>query len=82
MKKSCVLLAFAAVAMAAMAARAQSAPSNSYGLPPGLIRQGNVIMMQPIEDSEGSGSGTAVFGGERRTGTVRYLSTSDRDLLD
>ncbi len=38
-------------------------------------------MMQPIGDSGESGSGAIIFGGERKTSAVRYLSASDRDLL-
>jgi soluble lytic murein transglycosylase len=69
--------------MAGTAVRAQPkpAPAGNYALPPGLVRQGNVIMMQPIGDSGESGSGTIVFGGERRTSALRYLSAADHDLL-
>ena len=38
-------------------------------------------MMQPIADSEESGSGGVVFGGERRSSTLRYLSAADHDLI-
>jgi len=47
------------------------------GLPPGLTRSGGVIMMQPIGDSERSKSATY----EHRPGTIRVLSSADRDLF-
>lgn len=83
MKKRSVLSACAAVAMAgtAVCAQPQSTAGSNTGLPPGLIRQGNVIMMQPIGDSGESGSGAIVFEGERKISTLRYLGATDHDLL-
>lgn len=83
MKKRGILAACAAaLAGTAVCAQPQSSTASSnYGLPPGLVRQGNVIMMQPISDSGDSSSGTIVFGGERKISTLRYLSATDHDLL-
>jgi soluble lytic murein transglycosylase len=75
---------FASVAFAFSAAQAQPAHSvtaDSGSLPPGLIRQGGVVMMQPIADSEEGGPGGAVFGGERRSALFRYLAPSDHALF-
>jgi soluble lytic murein transglycosylase len=46
-------------------------------LAPGLERSGNVIMMRPIGDSDAG----APSNSEHRAGTVRALSSSDRDLF-
>jgi soluble lytic murein transglycosylase len=81
MRKRGVWTACTAIAMMGNAVCAQPAPAANNGLPPGLVRQGDVIMMQPIGDSGDSGSGTVVFGGERKIGTLRYLSAADHDLL-
>lgn len=61
-------------------AQAQSTLSgdSSNGLPRGLTRQGNVIMMQPIGDS--ADSAPSLSSGERRPGLIRYLSPADRDV--
>ena len=82
MKKRGVLCVCAAVATAATAACAQPSASGNNNLPPGLVRQGDVIMMQPIGDSGDNGSGSVVFGGERRTGALRYLNPADRSLIE
>jgi len=64
----------------AAAATAQTPATPSSDLPPGLIRQGNVIMMQPIADADEGFSPQPSFGGEHRPGLVRYLSAFDHDL--
>lgn len=56
-----------------------TAQTSGNALPPGLIRQGNVIMMQPIFDSD-EGISAQSLGGERRPGLLRYLSAADREL--
>jgi soluble lytic murein transglycosylase len=48
-------------------------------LPPGLSRQGGVIMMQPIQDSDQNGPS---FSSERRVGLVHVLSAGDHDLYE
>jgi soluble lytic murein transglycosylase len=70
-----------AIAVAAWAQTSAVSPgSGATGLPPGLIRQGNVIMMQPIQDSaEASGPN---FGGERREGLVHFLTPADHAIFD
>jgi soluble lytic murein transglycosylase len=47
-------------------------------LPPGLIRQGNTIMMAPVADSDTGPTITS----ERRVGLIRYLSAADHDIYD
>jgi soluble lytic murein transglycosylase len=82
MKVSRALVASAAVALAAAGACAQPTAPGDNGLPPGLIRQGGVVMMQPIPDSEESGpSSGSEFGGERRATLVAYLSPSDHEIF-
>jgi soluble lytic murein transglycosylase len=49
-------------------------------LPPGLVRQGNVIMMQPIQDTDNGPA--ANFGGEKREGLVHILSASDHGIFE
>jgi soluble lytic murein transglycosylase len=70
MKYRAALLASAFIA-GALAARAEET------LPPGLVRQGGVIMMQPIEDSAG---GNVPNNNEHRAGLIRVLSPTDRDI--
>lgn len=60
-------------------AQTPSASGSTNGLPPGLIRQGGVVMMQPIGDSDERFPDTAL-GGERKSALVRYLSAADHDL--
>jgi soluble lytic murein transglycosylase len=65
------------LAAGASAALAQAPATND--LPSGLIRQGNIIMMQPISSAD-EGTSVQSFGGELRPGLVRYLSASDHEL--
>ncbi len=58
-----------------------SSPAQNGGLPPGLIRQGDVVMMQPIPDSDAGLPSSPGLGGERRPGLVRYLSASDNGIF-
>ncbi|HEY1838546.1 MAG TPA: lytic transglycosylase domain-containing protein [Rhizomicrobium sp.] len=70
--------AMLAVSAAGIVATAWAQPGDK--LPPGLVRQGNVIMMQPIQDT---GQGPAAnFGGERREGLVHVLSASDHAIFE
>ena len=62
-KLRAVFLAAAALAVCAAGALGQS-PST---LPPGLVQQGSVVMMHPIQDSENNGP---TITGERRVGLV------------
>jgi peptidoglycan lytic transglycosylase len=76
------LLAAAAAGIAVAAwgqTAAVPARGSSSGLPPGLIRQNGVIMMQPIQDTGPSGPS---FGGERREGLVHILSASDHAIFE
>lgn len=73
------LLAIAA--LFPVAAGAQQPNQTSTGLPPGLIRQGGVVMMQPIAESETGAGAESVFGGERRTPAVRSLTASDHNIF-
>jgi soluble lytic murein transglycosylase len=68
--RAAILFACALVA-AALIVHAQEV------LPPGLVRSGSVIMMRPIDDSEG---GSAPINTEHRPGLIRVLSPADRDL--
>ncbi|HWE05674.1 MAG TPA: hypothetical protein VG274_03130, partial [Rhizomicrobium sp.] len=85
MKKLAVLFASAATAMIAAVAVAQTTPPSpgagaGSDLPPGLIRQGGIVMMQPLSDSGQRPSGATIFGGERRTALVGFLSASDHQI--
>ena len=73
-KLRATFLAAAALGICAVGAMAQSP-----GLPPGLLRQGGVIMMQPIQDSDQNGP---TFSSERRLGLVHILSATDHDLYE
>jgi soluble lytic murein transglycosylase len=55
-----------------------SQPPASRPLPAGVIQQGGVIMMAPVEGT-GSDSGSTVST-EHRAGTARVLSAADHDL--
>lgn len=67
-------------ALLPLAAAAQPQSQSTTGLPPGLVRQGDVVMMQPIESGTAA-SAESVFGGERRTPAVRSLSVADHDAF-
>jgi soluble lytic murein transglycosylase len=75
------LLCCTVLGSSAASALSQTPPVPSSDLPPGLVRQGNVIMMQPIADSDESITGPS-FGGERRAGLIRYLSAADHDVYN
>jgi len=74
------LLRAALLASCACAAVNAQTPSNG-ALPTGLVRQGNVIMMAPIPDSDEAGSVRSTSG-ERRVGLVHILSAGDHDLYE
>jgi len=75
------LIASAALGVMAAGTAAQTgAPASGNDLPPGLVRQNGVIMMQPVSDSGEGGSGATSFGGERRQSLVHVLSAADHDL--
>ena len=65
-----LVLCVTGLAAQAPAVPATSAPS---GLPSGLVRQGNVIMMAPIGDSDAGGPPELQITGERRVGLVHIL---------
>ncbi|HEX9159877.1 MAG TPA: lytic transglycosylase domain-containing protein [Rhizomicrobium sp.] len=67
-------------ALLPLAVAAQPQSQNTTGLPPGLVRQGDVVMMQPIDSGTGA-SGESVFGGERRTPAERNLTVADHDAF-
>jgi soluble lytic murein transglycosylase len=68
------VVAFLAAALlgGALLARAEES------LPPGLIRSGGVIMMQPIADGE---TAKTFSNHEHHPGTIRVLSAGDRDVF-
>jgi soluble lytic murein transglycosylase len=74
------LLAAAMVITVAHAQPRTNLNGNSQ-LPSGLVRQGDVITMQPIGDSDEAAVGTTAFGGERKISAVHYLTFSDHDFL-
>jgi soluble lytic murein transglycosylase len=69
-------------ALLPLAVAAQPQDQTSTGLPPGLVRQGAVVMMQPIAESDTGAPAESVFGGERRTPAVRNLTAADHDAFD
>ncbi|HEX3672947.1 MAG TPA: lytic transglycosylase domain-containing protein [Rhizomicrobium sp.] len=73
-KLRAALLAAAATAVGAAGAFGQSPGA----LPPGLVQQGSVVMMHPIQDSEAGGP---QISGERRNSLVKILSASDHELF-
>lgn len=48
-------------------------------LPSGVVQQGNVIMMAPVDSSDGGDSGSTISN-ERRASVGRFLSAGDHDL--
>ncbi len=74
-----VVMVLSVLAMdAGMAAQSSFARDLPNSLPPGLTRQGNVVMMQPIANS--AEAAPAQSFGERRPGLIQYLSPTDHDL--
>jgi soluble lytic murein transglycosylase len=71
-----------AAGLAAFAATAQPQDQSSAGLPPGVVRRGSVVTMQPIAQSETGAPAQSVFGGERRMPAVRSLAAGDHDSFD
>jgi soluble lytic murein transglycosylase len=71
MKYRAALAVTSALVAAVLIAHAQD------NLPPGLVRSGSVIMMQPIEDSE---AGPVPSNTERRAGLIHVLAPADRDI--
>jgi soluble lytic murein transglycosylase len=69
------------VALGSLDAVAQPPGQSTTGLPPGLVRQGGVVMMQPISEPD-TGAAAQVFGGERRTPAVRTLTPADHDVFE
>src|SRR5215469_3489939 len=67
-------------ALLPLAAAAQPQGQTSTGLPPGLVRQGDVVMMQPIGDS-GTAATASIFAEERRAPVVRTLTAADHDAF-
>lgn len=67
-------------ALLPLAVAAQPQSQSTTGLPPGLVRQGDVVMMQPIDSGTGA-SAESVFGGERRTPAERNLTVADHDAF-
>lgn len=59
----------------------QGVPTGNGSLPPGLVRQGGVVMMQPIAESDEEAHGGSVFGGERKVSFARTLSASDHEIF-
>ncbi|HEX4535170.1 MAG TPA: lytic transglycosylase domain-containing protein [Rhizomicrobium sp.] len=59
-------------------AQTPAVPASNSGLPAGLIRQGNVIMMAPVSSSD---SGPYI-NGEHHESSIRYLSAADHDIYE
>jgi len=76
LSRSLILIA----ALVAFDAAAQPLNQSAAGLPSGLVRQGGVVMMHPINESD-TGAAAQVFGGERRAPTVRALTLTDHDVF-
>ena len=79
MKLSRSLILIAALGSSDSGAQPQN--QSATGLPPGLVRQGGVVMMQPISESD-TGAAAQVFGGERRAPAVRTLTAADHDVFE
>jgi len=78
-----VLIASLLLGTASVGVQTQSVRSAATNpLPPGLIRQGGVVMMQPIADSDERYSAPTDFGGERGTALFHFLGSADRALLN
>ena len=75
-----LVLSVGGIAAQTPAAPATNAPASS-GLPSGLVRQGNVIMMAPISDSDANGPPELQITGERRVGLVHILPPADHDMF-
>jgi len=74
-----VVMALGALTIgAASMAQSSLGQDMSNGLPPGLIRQGNVIMMQPVADSDETAPAQSF--GVRKAGLIRFLSPVDHDV--
>lgn len=69
-------------ALLPLAASAQQPEQSSTTLPPGLVRQGGVVMMQPISESDTGAPAESIFGGERRSPAVRSLTAADHDMFE
>jgi soluble lytic murein transglycosylase len=68
-----------AALLAAAALSAGAAWGQPAALPPGLVQQGNVVMMHPIQDTEQNGPSLT---SERRVGLVHILSAADHALFE
>jgi len=73
-----VSIAAAVLACGAVVAAAQTASPPAVQIRPGVYRQGNVIMMAPIQD--GATDNGPAISSERRASLVPFLSAQDRDL--
>src|SRR5579871_2706547 len=72
----------ALVGIAVLGAFAASAQPQEQSLPAGLARQGSVVTMQPIGESDTGAAAVSIFGGERRSPAVRSLTASDHDIFE
>lgn len=59
---------------------AAAAQTPGDGLPPGVVRSGNVVTMAPIPDAEDAAAPNG--GGERRAGLIHVLSAADHELYE
>jgi soluble lytic murein transglycosylase len=76
------LFASVAFVLGATSAAAQApATGAAPALPSGLVRQGNVIMMAPIGESDVGGPPEIQITGERRVGLVHILTPADHDIF-
>ncbi|HEX3431434.1 MAG TPA: lytic transglycosylase domain-containing protein [Rhizomicrobium sp.] len=73
---------FVGVALSAFTTGAQPQGERSSGQPPGLVRRGGVVMMQPIGESVSGAAAVSVFGGERRTPVLRSLAAADHVIFE
>jgi len=73
-------LAPAVVIGAALFAGAVAVYAQTTTLPNGLVQNGNVVMMQPIQDYEGADNGLKISA-ERHSALIHILGPADKDLF-
>jgi soluble lytic murein transglycosylase len=64
---------------AALLSGAAAVYAQTTTLPNGLVQNGTVVMMQPIQDYEGAENGIAISA-ERHSALIHVLSSADRDI--
>jgi len=69
-----------AVAIAAVLAGVVAVYAQTTTLPNGLVQNGSVLMMQPIQDYEGADNGLKISA-ERHSALIHILNPADKDLF-